>query len=108
MINHSVVEGRLGKDPEIREAKSSGKNFVMFSLACDRNYKNKQTGKPDTDWVPVICWDDRRHDFILNNLDKGDKVVVTGRMENNKRPDGTDFWYLNLNEVSPQHKPRDR
>ena len=43
MLNHITVMGRLTRDPELRRTQS-GTSVASFSIACDRDYKDKATG----------------------------------------------------------------
>ena len=43
MLNHITVMGRLTRDPELRRTQS-GTPVASFSIACDRDYKDKATG----------------------------------------------------------------
>ena len=43
MLNHIVIMGRLTRDPEIRRTQT-GTAVASFTLAVDRDFKDKQTG----------------------------------------------------------------
>ena len=44
MLNHIVIMGRLTKDPELRTTQS-GVSVTSFTLAVDRDFKNKDSGE---------------------------------------------------------------
>ena len=44
MLNKIIIMGRLGKDPELRHTQS-GTPVASFSLAVDRDFKDKGTGE---------------------------------------------------------------
>ena len=69
----ATVTGNVGKAPELRTTQS-GKQMASFSVAS--------TAKKDgvTTWVDVTCFDEQA-DVVSQRLGKGDRVVVTGRME---------------------------
>ena len=48
-INHAIIIGRLGADPELKKTQS-GLSVCSFSLAVDRP-KAKGQEKPVTDWI---------------------------------------------------------
>lgn len=50
MLNRVVIQGRIGKDIELRHTQS-GVSVVSFSIAVDRDFKDKATGEKTTDWV---------------------------------------------------------
>lgn len=77
MLNAISISGRLGRAPELRDI--DGTRHVRFSLAVDRDYKDKQTGYPATDWIPVEAWR-QTADFAGRYLDKGSSVIVNGRL----------------------------
>lgn len=78
--------GRLGANPEITTL-PSGKERTRFSIAVDRNFKREDGTRP-TDWIPVVIWGSAEY-ARKTHLGKGDKVVVSGRMEINEWTDET-------------------
>ncbi len=44
MLNHIVVMGRLTRDPELRRT-PAGVPVASFSIACDRDWTDKEGGK---------------------------------------------------------------
>lgn len=78
MLNYAVVMGRLVRDVELRQI-NEDLNKTSFSLAVDRDFKNKQTGEKETDWVDVTAIG-KRADFIAKRFHKGDAMVVSGRL----------------------------
>ena len=79
MLNQIFIMGRLARDPEVRHTQS-GVTVCSFTLAVDRDIKDKQTGERKTDWIPVTAWRGTA-DLISRYLHKGDSVVVVGRLE---------------------------
>lgn len=73
--------GRLTANPEITTL-PSGKERARFSIAVDRNYK-KDDGTRPTDFFSVVKWGSAEY-LRKTNMGKGDKVIVTGRMEMNE------------------------
>ena len=55
MLNKIILMGRLGRDPEVRYTQS-GTPVASFSLAVDRDFKDKASGERATDWVEVVAW----------------------------------------------------
>ena len=55
MLNHIVIMGRLGKDPELRRTQS-GVAVATFNVAVDRDFKDKATGQRATDWITCVAW----------------------------------------------------
>lgn len=79
MLNQIFLMGRAGKDPEVRQTQS-GVSVCSFSLAVDRDIKDKRTGERKTDWIKVTAWRGTA-ELVSRYLHKGDKVVVVGRLE---------------------------
>lgn len=79
MLNQIFIMGRLARDPEVRHTQS-GVTVCSFTLAVDRDIKDKQTGERKTDWIPVTAWRGTA-DLISRYFHKGDSIVVVGRLE---------------------------
>lgn len=79
MLNHITVMGRLTHDPEMRKT-PSGVSVVNFTVAVDRDIKNKETGERETDFLDVVVW---RYtaDYVSKYCAKGSQVVVDGRLQ---------------------------
>lgn len=79
MLNHIVLQGRLTRDPEIRHT-SSNVPVASFSLACDRDFKDKSTGEKGVDFITVVA---RRAtaEFVSKYFAKGRMAVVAGRLQ---------------------------
>ena len=78
-----VLEGRLGKDPEIKTT-GSGSKYCKFSVAVERSYKNGD--ERITDWIDCTCWN-AACDFLEKWFHKGDPISVTGTLEVSKWTD---------------------
>jgi single-strand DNA-binding protein len=78
-MNHVTLIGRLTRDPELRYAQS-GKAFCTFTLAVDRRFSKQNNNQPTADFIPCVAWD-KLAEIIGNNLAKGRKVGVEGRLQ---------------------------
>ena len=80
-MNKVVLIGRLTKDPEVRYTQS-GKAVASFTVAVDRRNKKaaETNGQPTADFIPCIAWD-KLAEVIGNNLSKGRRVGVEGRIQ---------------------------
>lgn len=78
MINNVVMQGNLGKDPELRYT-NSGDAVTRISIAVKRNYSNS-SGSYDSDWFNVVFWK-KQAELIANHFVKGDEILVTGNLE---------------------------
>lgn len=74
-MNKWIGIGRLTAAPEIRYTQK-GNAVAGFTLAVDSGYgDNKQT-----DFINIVAWN-KLAEVCGNNLDKGRKVLVEGRLQ---------------------------
>lgn len=55
MLNKIFLDGRLTRDPEMRHTQN-GTAVASFSIAVDRDFKDKQSGEKVTDFVDIVAW----------------------------------------------------
>lgn len=79
MLNKIVLMGRLTRDPELRKT-TSGTAVASFSLAVDRNFKNKETGEKETDFIDIVAWRNTA-EFVGKYFSKGRMAIVEGRLQ---------------------------
>jgi single-strand DNA-binding protein len=81
----ATVTGNVGRPPELKTTRS-GKTMANFSVAS--TFKNGD--KEITTWIDVVCFDEQA-DVVAETLSKGDRVIVTGRLdlEQYQKKDGT-------------------
>ena len=79
MLNRIVIMGRLGRDPELRYTQA-GKPVASFSLAVDRDFKDKTTGEKSTDFIDIVAWR-QTAEFVSRFFTKGRMAVVEGRLQ---------------------------
>lgn len=79
MLNRIILMGRLTKDPELRHTQS-GTAVASFTLAVDRDVKDKNTGEKATDFINVVAWRNTG-DFVSRYFTKGRMAVVEGRLQ---------------------------
>lgn len=74
MLNHSVIMGRLVRDPEIRRT-NTGKAVTSFTIACDKPGKDSGAS-----FIDCVAWD-KTAEFVSNYFTKGSAIIVEGRLE---------------------------
>ena len=79
MLNHIVLMGRLTRDPELRHTQT-GTPVASFSLAVDRDFKDKTTGEKSTDFIDIVAWR-QTAEFVSRFFTKGRMAVVEGRLQ---------------------------
>lgn len=80
--NMVVLQGRVVKDPFVKSLQrqdGSTTSSVTFTLAVNRSYANKQTGKRDADFVSCVAYG-RLADNIAKFAHKGKKLGITGTL----------------------------
>ena len=79
MLNKIFIMGRLTRDPELRRTQT-GVAVASFSLAVDRDFKDKSTGERATDFIDVVAWR-QTAEFVCRYFAKGRMAVVEGRLQ---------------------------
>lgn len=89
----ATVTGNVGKRPELRQSRA-GKPMASFSVASTLKREGQE---PHTTWVDVLVFDEQA-ERCADELDKGDRVVVSGRLqlESYEKKDGGTGWVLKL------------
>jgi single stranded DNA-binding protein (ssb) len=78
MINHYIAEGRLAKDPIIRQTKS-GIKVASFQLIIERKIRDKDDNKV-IDGIPCVAWRGAA-DVVEKYLKKGMLISVMGKLQ---------------------------
>lgn len=85
MMNHISLMGRFVRDPELRRTQS-GIAVASFSVACERDYKDAQSGERGVDFIDCVAWRNTA-EFVANYFTKGRMAVVSGRLQIRKYTD---------------------
>lgn len=81
MINTIFLMGYLGDDPKTGTFGDGG-TYANMSLAVKRDYKNTN-GEEITDWFDIVAFHSVAV-FCSKYLHKGSKILVEGRLQNDK------------------------
>lgn len=84
-MNKVILVGRLTADPEVRTSES-GVSSCRFTIAVDRKFANKETGKKEADFIKCVAWR-QTSDFIAKYFTKGKMICVEGELRNNNYKD---------------------
>ena len=95
MLNVIAIQGRLARDPELRQT-TTGKSVASFTVACDRGRRDTN-GQSTADWIPVVAWD-ARAEFVCKYFQKGSMIAVDGRLQSRTytAKDGTNRTALEI------------
>lgn len=90
-MNKVYLSGNLTKPPDVRNTQS-GKIVCRTSIAVDFGYgENKKT-----DFFSLIAWE-KMAKFFEKYLDKGSKVLIEGRLQNNNyEKDGVKHYTVDV------------
>ena len=82
-MNITTFTGNLGRD---WEQANSNTVIAKNSLAVRRDFKNKQTGEYDTDWIPLTAFS-KTAETLMQYTGKGSKILVVGKLQTNNYTD---------------------
>lgn len=78
-MNRTVLLGRTTKDIDLRYAQS-GTAVANFTLAVNRNYKDKQTGQYEADFIRCIAFG-KTAERMAQYVKKGHQLGIEGRIQ---------------------------
>ena len=94
-VNKVILDGRLGKDPEVRHTNNGGKK-ASFSLATSESWNDRASGerKEKTEWHRVVIFSTGLCDIAEKYLRKGSQVYLEGQLQTRKwtGDDGNDRY----------------
>lgn len=102
-MNKVLITGRLTKDPEMRQVGSSDfSTLATFTVAVQRDFKNKETGQYDADFIYCKAWR-QTAEFISQYFKKGDIIEIEGNWRHDSWQDDSGDWqnsdYVNVQNV---------
>lgn len=93
-VNKVILVGNLGNDPEVRYT-PSGTAIANMSVATSEQWKDKQTGQPQsrTEWHRIVMFG-KLGEIAGQYLKKGSKVYLEGKLQTRKwqAQDGQDRY----------------
>jgi len=79
-LNKAILYGNLTRDPELK-ALPSGIQVCSFSLATNRNYKDRDGNRQESvDYHNVVAFG-KQAEVIAKYVTKGNGIYVEGRMQ---------------------------
>ena len=79
MLNHITIAGRLTRDVELRHT-SANIPVASFTVAVERDFKDKDTGNKSTDFIECVAWRNTA-EFVGKYFVKGQMAIVSGRLQ---------------------------
>jgi single-strand DNA-binding protein len=77
-MNKVIITGRLTANPELRQTQS-GTATCRFTVACDRRFADKNTGKREADFISCLAFKNTA-EFISRYFNKGKMIAVEGSL----------------------------
>lgn len=85
MLNKVFMQGRLVADPELRHT-PNGVAVASFCVAVDRDFKDKNTGERQADFINVVAWR-ATGEFVSKFFSKGRMAIVEGKLQSRNYED---------------------
>lgn len=82
-MNVTMISGNLGRDPELRYTQS-GMAVLNMSVAVSDRVKSGDEWTEQTTWFRVAVFGKRAEGLDKYGLNKGDRVIVRGRVKLNE------------------------
>lgn len=79
MLNRVILMGRLTADPEHKQT-PNGVSVTSFSIAVERNFVDKSTGKRGADFINIVAWRGTA-DLICKYFSKGRLIALEGSIQ---------------------------
>ena len=88
-MNQVTLIGHAGQDATIQHFASTDRKVASFSLATTEKYGDNEK----TTWHNIVAWG-----YLADRpVQKGDKIMVSGRIENRKwEKDGTTYYRTDI------------
>ena len=95
-MNKVFLSGNLTRDPEVRYTQS-GMAYAKMGIAVTRPYSSKNSeGQTITDFFNLTSWN-KQAEFCGRYFQKGSRVLVEGRIENNNYEDKNGVKHYGVN-----------
>ncbi len=87
MLNKTFLQGRLTDDPELKPT-ANGKAVTDFSIAVEDS--RKTSGERITNFFKIKAWGSTA-EFICKYFEKGQQIIVNGRLATSSYTDKNDI-----------------
>ena len=97
-MNYVILTGRLTRDPEIYYKEEEESPFVArYTLAVDRWYGQSDKMEQTADFIPCAAFG-KSAEFAKKYLQKGSKIVLSGRLQSGNyfNQEGQKIYTLNV------------
>ncbi len=104
-MNLVILTGRLTKNIDLKYTKN-GKPKVQFDLAVESNFKDKNTNKYATTFIPCVSYN-HQAEFMNKYLEKGQLIEINGYVNSN-RNNGEFFTNIVIRNIKGLEIPRSK
>ncbi|KAG0057525.1 hypothetical protein BGZ83_009164 [Gryganskiella cystojenkinii] len=99
LVNKATIVGNVGQDAELN-AVGPERNVVHFSVATSESRKDAEGNLiRTTQWHRVVSWDQKKNQYLVDRVKKGDLVYVEGPIQYRSYT-GKDGTEKNLTEIN--------
>lgn len=104
-VNLCIIQGNLGRDPDIRNTQAGGK-IANMSIATSEQWKDRQSGerREKTEWVRVTVFNEALVGVIEKYVKKGSTVYVEGELRTREWTDRQGEKRLSTEVVLTQYR----
>jgi single-strand DNA-binding protein len=85
-MNKAIYSGNICKEIELTYTPGTGTAVVRNTIACRRKIKNKDTGKYDSDFIPIVAFG-KTAEFIAQHFIKGQGIEIETHMQSGSYED---------------------
>ena len=78
-LNQIIIMGRLTETPKLNTT-PGGSTVTNFTLAVERDFRDKSTGKKEVDFIDCVAWNGTA-EFVTRYLEKGRMIVASGCLQ---------------------------
>lgn len=108
MLNRADFVGRITSQPQTKsiQSRNGSTDLCNFTIAVDRDFKNRKTGDYDADFIRCTAWGPQA-DFLKNYIQKGSLISVDGQIRTRRAPDKKNpghyryFTGVHVDELNP-------
>lgn len=100
-MNNVTLIGRLTKHVTLQYTHQGGTPVVNFTVAVRRDFKDKQTGQYETDFIRCVAWG-KQAELLSRYVDKGNQLGLQGRLQTRSYQNAQTGQTVYLTEVLVQ------
>lgn len=105
-LNKVTIIGNVGNNPEGRVT-ANGRSVTTISVATNEQWKSQETLQTRTEWHRIVLWD-RLAEIAVENLAKGCRVYIEGRLQTRSWQDSSGNKRFSTEIIASQLKFLDK